>query len=159
MKDKVEISIPDLRRITTEVMEFLSVALNEPVDKINIKTSINRDLRIQGDDVDELFSIFIDKYHVNFDEFDFDKYFVNEGVIANSIAFNLHTLPIRIFYYLYLVLSGNEEKDGFKFVMPKLNKVDMTVGDLVTSVIKGKFTPRNEISFIKSNQSSTPSSI
>lgn len=68
----------------SDIIEISSKITGVKKDKINADTKIAADLRIDGDDVVELLEEINKKYSLNFESFNFQKYFTPEYKI-NSI--------------------------------------------------------------------------
>lgn len=50
--------------------------------KLHLNCSINSDLQIDGDDIEEFIHKIDDQFNLNFDDFDFKKYFNSESDIS-----------------------------------------------------------------------------
>jgi Protein of unknown function (DUF1493) len=62
-----------------ELMNFVAGKTGYDVNKIKMDTKINFDVRIDGDDADEFMQNFAREFKVNLSDFEFNKYFSNEG--------------------------------------------------------------------------------
>jgi acyl carrier protein len=91
-----------------KVIYFLSEFSGFQVNQINLKTELNKDLGIDGDDAIELINLFSKNFNVKIDSFDFKKRFNPE-------------------YPLYFKI----------FVRREFELLSITVNDLIQSVYKG----------------------
>jgi len=171
--ETVKIQFSSLREISESVIHFIKTEYWWFED-LNMKSSIEDDLGITGDDAIEFMEKFADRYKVDLSDFKFTKYFSPEGVSGNPLV-ALTTIPI---YALCLIaftgkfvivgvlypFSRKHSKKIYKYSLTKringlLNKIwpnrleRLTVEDLVTTALKGKFTKKEAVSFeiIKNN--------
>ena len=123
MKETIFIKYGDLKRIYCEIVDFTEIEYCE-LEKQSSNTSINLDLGIDGDDAVEFLEKFSARFSVNFDSLEFSKYFLQEGRINSFGA------------YLNKYMETNE------------NFEELTIGDLVVSVINNRFCKRKDFTFV-----------
>ena len=136
------------------------VATNYWGEQIKPSTSITEDLLIDGEDAYELLEAFAAKYNVDFSTFNGKEYIISEGGINPFTLFYL-ALLLLIISFKYLLLVITYLLNSKQFI--KINKFDciiyfnsffqrnlkdLTVGDLITSAILGKFTERKDVKFV-----------
>lgn len=65
-------------------------------EKVNLRTTIVNDLGLEGDDNLELLEKFVEKYNLDYSDFDYSKHFLSEGELFNDKAFysSLLLLPV-----------------------------------------------------------------
>jgi len=154
MKDKLNISFKELRRISEKTLAFIKDFSGE--EKIDSKTCIERDLGFSGLDADELLLAIHQEFNVDFEHFHFKTYFHEEGV--DLIYYPLLPIQLIIFPFQLLIAAVNKI-----FISPSLNKLvyfnlfteverlrgfeklELTVGDLITSVLLKEFKLRKEV--------------
>lgn len=76
-----------------EIKDF--ILLKQIVDKretLTYKTKISQDLGLEGDEADQFLDAFSKKFNVDFSDFNFKKYFVEEG--WDPIRFFIYTTGI-----------------------------------------------------------------
>ena len=156
METIIEISFKNLKQNYIEVQQFLQKESGEK--NIYNKSKVANDLSLWGDDNCDMLEKFITKYKVDFSNFNYDKHFESEGELFGS----LNSLFIFVFailnifkYILFLnvvIFSKKYSKqiNNFKFYIKenKIEKKDLTMGDLITSKIQGKFLLRENVKFV-----------
>ncbi len=156
METIIEISFKNLKQNYIEVQQFLQKESGEK--NIYNKSKVANDLSLWGDDNCDMLEKFITKYKVDFSNFNYDKHFESEGELFGS----LNSLFIFVFailnifkYTLFLnvvIFSKKYSKqiNDFKFYIKenKIEKKDLTMGDLITSKIQGKFLLRENVKFV-----------
>jgi hypothetical protein len=142
MKEEIIIGLPELRDISKRIINLVSEATGTQ-GKISIKTAINNDLGIQGDDWDTILLALYEKEGLRLHGFNFYDYFFDEGQISMGIFGDIISLPIKLTYFLFsfkwLYTKNWNTYFGFTTYKPKPN---LTIGDLITSRIEGRFVPR-----------------
>ncbi len=154
-KQILYIDFATLRQSYIEVKKFLEKASYEKVDNSNIL--IEQDLGFCGDDTYFLIEEFVEKYNLDFSNFNFSEHFLSEGESANGfqVLFNMVLLPL---YFLFWLVKE------FTFDLINLNKylikivklfstneretLDMSFGDLLTSYVNKKYTLRSNVKFV-----------
>lgn len=86
MKNSIKLSTNDLLinhpgSYSEELANFISEFVGVSVNKITMDTRIEADFKIGGDDIDDFFMKFSEKFKVDISKFDFDRHFdMVEGV-------------------------------------------------------------------------------
>lgn len=62
-----------------QILELINEVTSYNEKEISLDTSINLDLRIEGDDATDFIGKFAKKFSVDISAFDFDRYFITEG--------------------------------------------------------------------------------
>ena len=137
-----EIEFSKLRCAYTVVKSFLEREADEKIDSLD--TKIAEDLGFWGDDNYLMLIKFIDKFELDYSEFEYDKHFESEGEIYGSMAVLWTFLNLSIWLPLKTIelLTLNH----LKIYKPSLERParevsDLTFRELLTSYIEGKYTP------------------
>ena len=156
MKTIIKISFKNLKQNYVEVQQFLQKESGEK--NIYNKSKVANDLSLWGDDNYDMLEKFITKYKVDFSNFNYDKHFESEGELLGfySSIFTIFFLPLFILkFILHLFFKPFSRKysdkiNGFNFYLKecKSDKIDLTMGDLITSKIQGKFLLRENVKFV-----------
>ncbi|QBN17775.1 DUF1493 family protein [Flavobacterium nackdongense] len=156
MKTIIKISFKNLKQNYLEVQQLLEEKSGEK--NICIKSKIANDLSLVGDDNYYLLDSFITKYNLDFSNFNYAEHFESEGELTMSIWSILSVFFIPLFilkgilsYVIYLYSKKYSDKiDSFNFFLReyKSDRIDLTMGDLITSKIKGKFLLRENVKFV-----------
>ena len=105
--------------IFKELIDFVYTTRWKYRKELTRETQLEHDLYLTGDDAVEFMEAFFSKFNVEFSNFDFSKYFDDEGFMIN----------IRWFKRL---IWGTP--------MPKRSKHKLTLGDLEKAIIDKKWT-------------------
>jgi len=150
-KNTIKVSFSELKGTRQKVIETICAFTGE--ENIDCQTKIENDLGYYGMDNEEISYLLHDKFKVDFSNFEYDKYLTSEGELANPVK--LLFLPILLIRYCLTCLTNLYSKElSCKISELKLPfesrplKKDVTIGDLVLSVVEGKFTERKN-SFIE----------
>ena len=156
MKTIIKISFKDLKQKYIEMQQFLEDKSGE--NKICNKSKVANDLSLWGDDNYDMLEKFITKYNIDFSDFKYDEHFQSECELTISIWSILSVLLLPLFItkgiisYLFNFLSNkySYKIDKFNFFIKehKSNKIDLTMGDLITARIQGKFFLRENAKFV-----------
>ncbi len=156
MKTIIKISFKNLKQNYLEVQQLLEE--NSGEKNIGIKSKIANDLSLVGDDNYYLLDSFITKYNLDFSNFNYAEHFESEGELTMSIWSILSVFFIPLFilkgilsYVINLYSKKYSDKiDSFNFFLReyKSDRIDLTMGDLITSKIKGKFLLRENVKFV-----------
>ncbi|WP_217875915.1 hypothetical protein, partial [Flavobacterium sp. FPG59] len=113
------------------------------------------------DDNYDMLEKFIVKYNIDFSEFRYDEHFESECEFTIGIwsILNVLLLPLfitkGIFSHLINFISSKHSYkiDKFNFFLEeyKSDKIDLTMGDLITSKIQGKFHLREDVKYVITN--------
>jgi hypothetical protein len=156
MKTVIKISFKNLKQKYLEVQQ----SLDEKSGKKNIctKSKIANDLSQVGNDNYYLLDTFIKKYNLDFSNFNYAKHFESEGELTMNIwsILSVFLLPLFILkgilsYVINLYSKKYSDKiDSFNFFLREYKscRIDLTMGDLITSKIKGKFLLRENVKFV-----------
>lgn len=140
----IEVTFPELRSVTVRIINIVAESSGVNRNKISIKSSINYDIGIDGDDWDDLLYMLIEKEQINFEGFEASKYFYNEGELSNNIIYFILFVP---FIFITFLIDRAWKYTSFKEYFSKRfgddKKQKLTVGDLVVSKFAGKFVHRN----------------
>jgi hypothetical protein len=156
MKTIIKISFKDLKQNYIEMQQFLEDKSGET--KICDKSKVAIDLSLWGDDNYDMLEDFITKYNLDFSNFKYDEHFESEGELFSSATVLLTILPIPL-YFIKLILflifkpfskSPSKKINDFNFFIRRNQhkKKDLTMGDLITSKIQGKFSLRKDVTFV-----------
>lgn len=156
MKTVIKISFKNLKQNYLEVQQFLQKESGEK--KIYNKSKVANDLSLWGDDNYDMLEVFIKKYNLDFSTFNYDEHFESEGELFSSATVLLTILLIPL-YFIKLILflifkpfskSHSKKINDFNFFIRRNQhkKKDLTMGDLITSKIQGKFSLREDIRFV-----------
>lgn len=156
MKTIIKKSFKDLKQNYIEMQQFLEDKSGEK--NIFNKSKVANDLSLWGDDNYDMLEDFITKYNLDFSDFKYDEQFESEGELSISIWSILSVVLLPLFItkgivsYLLNFLSNkySYKIDKFNFFLKKYksNKIDLTMGDLITSKIQGKFSLRENVKFV-----------
>jgi hypothetical protein len=141
MKQEIQISFTQLRTISKGIIDLIGNISGKEVNEINIQTSINYDLGIDGDDWDAILLALYKRENLQLDGLNFYDYFSDEEQIANNGVVALFFFPFRvILYFLTLRWRYKPFKDFATMSGPL--KQSLTIGDIVTSKLEGRFIRR-----------------
>lgn len=150
MERKVkEIEFSKLRFAYSTIKSFLEKVSGEK--KLTLKTKIEEDLCMLGDDSYDLIVRFLEKFELDHQDFLFDIHFHSEEelfqlkiVFLNLLTFSIW-LPLRIIELLTINLL---KVDKPKFHRPEREIQDMTFKDLLTWYLEGKYATEKELKYI-----------
>lgn len=156
METIIKISFKNLKQNYLEVQQFLQKESGEK--NIYNKSKVANDLSLWGDDNFDILEKFITKYKVDFSSFNYNDYFESEGELFcfYSSIYTILFLPLYILkFILHLFFKPFSKKysdkiNSFNFFLKecKSDKIDLTMGDLITSKIQGKFHLRENVKFV-----------
>lgn len=156
METIIKISFKNLKQNYLEVQQFLQKESGEK--NIYNKSKVANDLSLWGDDNFDILEKFITKYKVDFSSFNYNDYFESEGELFcfYSSIYTILFLPLYILkFILHLFFKPFSKKHSdkintFNFFLKecKSDKIDLTMGDLITSKIQGKFHLRENVKFV-----------
>jgi hypothetical protein len=129
----MEFTYKEIKESYLEIKAFLESWTNE---KIILSTRIEEDLNFQGADNIFLLEEFIEKYNLDFTDFDYDKHFMSE-VLTLKQLFLIPLFPFFIIIQLLAYYFPNLE--SLSMIYFQKPKADLTFGDLVASKLKGEF--------------------
>lgn len=114
-------------------------------EEISIRSAINGDLGVDGDDWTELQIALREKEGVCLDGLQFYDYFMDEGQIADPTRFVFGLIQF-VWYVASLRWLKKKFDDFYKPLGPR--KDVLTIGDLITSKYEGRFVKRTEGKFV-----------
>lgn len=134
----MEFSYKEIKESYLEIKSFLERGTNE---KIILSTKIAENLDFWGDDNLFLLEEYIEKYKINFDNFDYSHHFENELEIIDIRRFIVEIifLPFSILILLFNYLFPKQRIEPTIPFFRGEEKADLTFGDLVASKLKGEF--------------------
>jgi len=144
-----EIEFSKLRFAYSAIKSFLEKESGEKV--LTLKTKVEEDLSMLGDDSYELMVKFVEKFELEHQDFFFDKHFHSEGELAQPeiVIFNLLALSIWLPLKTIELLTFNKLKiDKPKFQRPDREIQDMTFKDLLTWYLEGKYATEKDIKYM-----------
>ncbi len=144
-----EIDFSKLRFAYAVLKTFLE---NESGEKVlNLKTKIEEDMGMMGDDSYDLIARFVEKFELDYQDFDFEKHFYSEGELMDPgmVVLNLLTLSIWLPLKVLELLTFNQ----LNIYKPEFQKAerettDMTFKDLLTWYIEGKYATEQDIKYV-----------
>ena len=156
METIIKISFKNLKQNYLEVQQFLQKESGEKI--IYNKSKVANDLSLWGDDNYDMLEKFITKYALDFSNFNYERHFESEGQLFNSglVLLNILFLPLYVCkFLLHLFFKPFSKKYSdkiysFNFVLKEIksDRIDLTMGDLITSKIQGKFYLREDTKFV-----------
>ncbi|WP_165929427.1 DUF1493 family protein [Flavobacterium rhamnosiphilum] len=156
MKTIIKIRFKDLKQNYLEVQQFLEEKSGEK--KICNKSKVANDLSLWGDDNYDMLEDFITKYNLDFSGFNYGEHFESEGEMFGPLNFLfgfVFTILYILKYVLFLTVAlfskkHSKEINDFKFHIEenKIEKKDLTMGDLIASKVQGKFNLRENVKFV-----------
>lgn len=145
--------IVDYKELRSTYQEIKAFLRNESYNDVKDQnTRIAEDLELWGSDNYLMLVDFIEKYDLNFENFEYEKYFVSEGEYWKRTNFSLVVLMLPFYIPFYIIaktlillipsLRYLEEK-----LDPKMEneRLDLTFGDLLVSKLKGEFCLRKDV--------------
>jgi hypothetical protein len=99
MATELKITFSELRQTTNRIIELVSRVTGYEKEKIDLRTSINNTIGVDGDDWDDILIALHKQEDLTLEGLNFYDYFQDEGQIAFG-SLNVLTLPIRFFFFL-----------------------------------------------------------
>lgn len=141
-----EIEFSKLRHAYIVVKNFIE---SESFEKIkNLNTKLEEDLYLSGDDNYELLVKFVEKFELDYENFDYSKHFLSEGELFNSTTAFLNLLNLSIWLPLKTIelLTFNKIKlEKPNFGEPEKKLLDLSFKDLITWYIEKEYKLSSEI--------------
>lgn len=152
-----KISFGELRNAYLTLQGLLQKASGEKV--ANSKARLQEDLSLWGDDSYFFLVDFVEKYELNFDEFDYSKHLYYEYELSSSTSALLVILLLPLLLVkgiLALIVRMFSKELANKItefdLVPKAFRqrevTDLTMADLITSLTEKKFTLRSELRYV-----------
>ena len=139
----MKIEFRNIKESYLEIKTFLENASGEK--NIGLNTRIAEDLGLFGDDNYFLLTEFFERYNVDFENFEYDKHFENEGELFHPIRTLIGIILLPLFLITKIVnwIFPKIKIDLSKLIIPKIRETsDLTFGDLIVSKLKGEFCLR-----------------
>ncbi|EMJ97822.1 DUF1493 family protein [Leptospira alstonii] len=113
------------------------------LDKLTMTTSLNRDLGLDGDDVDDLWED-IDKYvRIDWSSWNFKEYFYEEGISFGNALVLFIRFPVILSFALikkiFRWMRVSVNVDLFQSSYFKEEKKDFKIGHLIAAAYSGKW--------------------
>jgi hypothetical protein len=124
----------EINHIEEQVIDLLANQTNYLKEKIGMDTSIIDDLGVFGDDADELFSAFDERFGIDSQRIDLERFFGHEGMWPWEVFF----MTFWSLWGFLLLLVGKP------FSKKKNYEDDMKVSDLVDAVLNKKWNKKFE---------------
>ena len=137
----LSISYSELKTIRQEVLRIVEEQTGYSEKEINLNSEIEEDLVCTGDDASELLENVQKRFDIDFQGFEFSKFFSSEGVGIHL----LFTLPFLVFFHIVkriFQLLGKPFK--YSFLKKKIER-EITVGDLVLTAAMKRFVLRKDV--------------
>ena len=148
-----EIEFEKLKHAYLTVRAFID---SESYDKVkSLKTKIENDLGLSGDDNYELLEKFVEKFELDHKDFDYKKHFYTEAELFDSTSSVLTLLCLSVWLPLKTIelLTFNKlkiEKPPLR-VLPNRKVSDLTFRDLLTWYLEKEFKPNGEVKYVLLN--------
>lgn len=135
----------EIRQSYQTVKDFIESESYTSVKSLN--TRIEADLRMAGDDNYELLEKFVERFKLDYKDFDYPKHFKSEGELFGSgaalltiisLIFWLPAKTIELISFNRIKLFRREEKD---------KRLDLTFRDMLTWYIEGRYKLGNEVKY------------
>lgn len=143
-----QIEFSKLRHAYITVKSFIE---NESADDIaSLKAKIVNDLGLKGDDNYFMLIKFVDKFELEYSDFEYDRHFHSEAELYNSSTalYNLLVasvwLPLKTIELLTLNMVHIPKPS---FYQPARQVSDMTFRDLLIWYIEGKYIPEGDVKY------------
>ncbi len=144
-KEKIKISYKDLRKLSEDLISSISEQILVKKEKITLRSSINNELGIDGDDWFDLQERLKAEFGYDFSDFDFRYYFNEEGeqtlnlpLITADRVFRITASGIIIFF------NKNLAKRIWRNRLIR-NKPDLQIQDILTSILKKRFVVKEQV--------------
>ena len=115
--------------IESDVLDFVSDRLGSRRDKVTLDTTLLGDLGVDGDDADEFFVAFAERFHVNLSALNLSRHFGGEGCLPWQLPFFL----FRVFGKSVSPLISRKTPEERAGLDP------ITISDLVAAARIGKW--------------------
>lgn len=155
-----QIEFAKLRHAYVTVKSFIDKEADGYNELKSLDTKINADIGLAGDDNLELLEKFVEKFELDYKNFEYNKHFYSEGELFGSGAAmgNLLTLSVWLPLKTIELLTFNKVKiDKPQFPgTPNREVTDLTFKDMLTWYIEKEFKTSDKIKYeIKKTQADT----
>ncbi len=153
--EKIDINFSVLRKVYSDVIFFTKKNASWYKNPTS-KTRIEEDLGLYGMDNEQFLIDFSEKFNVNFENLNYSEYLTSEWEVANPkyliylpivIPYNLTKLILRIIVWPLNKKISDKIKNHRLPIGVLKPKKDITIGDLVSSVLESEFTGRKSMYF------------
>ena len=132
------------KQIYEDLVRIISERTRVPIEKLNLSTTLNLDLGINGDDWDELVYPIFDKYPINeYSDFEFSRHMRPEGDLILpfflEIILSVPRLLIGAIIYLFNKEIGCQIFKKRIFGILKYDNQPLYIADIYNSILKGKW--------------------
>lgn len=150
MTKTINTEFKTLRNAYIEVKNFVESETGRKVKSLD--TKLVDDLGCAGDDNYELLEKFVDKYKLNYTDFDYKKHFHTEYELFGSTAALIKLLLIPVFISLIIIRILTLGKFKTDSIATKISEIqrpvkDMTVGDLTTWYLEKHYKLREDVKY------------
>lgn len=148
-----QIEFSKLRHAYIAVKSFIEYESGD--DLGSLKTKIANDLGLTGDDNYFMLNKFIDKFELEYSDFEYDSHFHSEGELYNSSAALYNLLVVSVWLPLKtieLLTLNRIHIPKPSFYQPARQASDMTFRDLLTWYIEGKYIPEGNVKYAIKNR-------
>ena len=133
----------NVKQIYTDILEIISEQSGEPVKKLSLETTINKDLGIYGDDWDQLIEPIIKKYPItDWSAFVFLDHMAGEGYPPRLFISIFLFIPKLILASIVFPFSREKSIAVFQYrLFKEIQYKDdpLYIADIFNSAIKGKW--------------------
>jgi hypothetical protein len=143
---ELELTYKELRQTTNRIIQLISDVSGFDKRKINLNTAVNNTIGIQGDDWDDVLTALYNQEQLTLEGLEFYDYFYDESQLSSPFPLNIIMLPLRLISYLIFLGWRHASIKEFFFYGTK-TKPDLTIADLVTSKLHGRFIKRQDCKF------------
>ena len=148
MAEIKQIEFSKLKHAYITVKTFIE---SEAADDLkSLKTKIEDDLGLAGDDNYYMLIKFVDKFKLAYAEFEYDKHFYSEDELYDSSAALYNLLVASIWLPLKtieLLTFNNINIPKPSFFQPDRQVSDMTFREMIVWYIEGKYVPEANVKY------------
>jgi hypothetical protein len=140
----IELTFSDFRTRIRELRRFVASDTGIPEEKIKLRTSLNNEWGVDGQDSWDLLENFAEKYDALGDNFDLTTYFSSTEPPTDAFASVFIDGPFNLFIFLFLRPFSY---DRWYKLYHRNDRKDFTFGDLVTWSFTKVFHPKKTVQF------------
>lgn len=158
---EIHISYSELKSLAMRMIAHVGESTGVNVRDISVRHTINEDLGVDGDDADELLAELQQREDFQLEGFNFYDYFCDEAEIAGTanlwpVGYILSLPFVMLVYLLKTPVRAWSLQDLMNNTWParpERNRsrhfpLPLSIGDLITSKLEGRFVPRNERRYV-----------
>lgn len=143
-----QIEFSKLKHAYITVKSFIE---NESADNLgSLRTKIVNDLGLTGDDNYFMLTKFIDRFELEYSDFEYDRHFYSEAELYNSSTALYNLLVVSVWLPLKtieLLTLNRIHIPRPSFYQPARQVSDMTFRDLLTWYIEGKYILERNVKY------------